>query len=167
MAMVMMASGAFHAGHPEVAEIENAYHTLTPLLGGLAASAFLVSLLASGVASSVVGTMAGQVVMQGFIGFRIPIWLRRLVTMAPAFVVVAYGVDPTRALVLSQVALSLALPIPMTALLVFTRRAKVMGAFANSCLVQIAAILGAAVVLGLNLVLIASTLGFPLPGLPG
>src|SRR5271166_1841547 len=80
MAMVMMASSAFHAGHSDVAEIEAAYHTLTPLLGIAAAGVFLVSLLASGVSSSTVGTMAGQMIMQGFVGFRIPIWVRRLVT---------------------------------------------------------------------------------------
>ena len=88
MAMVMMASSAFHAGHSDVAEIETAYYTLTPLLGVGAAGVFLVSLIASGVSSSAVGTMAGQMIMQGFVGFRIPIWVRRLVTMLPAFVVV-------------------------------------------------------------------------------
>jgi manganese transport protein len=83
MAMVIMAAGAFHAGHPDVAEIATAYYALTPLLGAAAAGAFLVSLLASGVSSSVVGTLAGQMIMQGFVGFVIPIWLRRLVTMLP------------------------------------------------------------------------------------
>ena len=87
MAMVMMASSAFHAGHPDVAEIETAYHTLTPLFGVGAAAVFLISLIASGISASTVGTMAGQMIMQGFVGFRIPIWLRRLVTMLPAFVV--------------------------------------------------------------------------------
>ena len=105
MAMVMMASSAFHAGHPDVAEIETAYHTLAPLLGIGAAGIFLLSLIASGVSSSVVGTMAGQMIMQGFVGFRIPIWLRRVITMVPAFVVVAYGVNATNALVVSQVVL--------------------------------------------------------------
>ena len=122
MAMVMMASSAFHAGHPEVAEIETAYHTLTPLLGIGAAGVFLVSLIASGVSSSVVGTMAGQMIMQGFVGFRIPIWVRRLVTMVPAFIVVGLGTDATMALVISQVVLSLVLPVPMIALVMFTRR---------------------------------------------
>ncbi len=97
MAMVMTASGAFHAGHSDVAQIETAYHTLTPLLGAGAAGVFLLSLLASGISSSAVGTMAGQVIMQGFVGFRIPVWVRRLVTMAPAFVVVALGVNATEA----------------------------------------------------------------------
>src|SRR6202021_523576 len=77
MAMLAMAAAAFHAGHPEVAQIETAYHTLTPLLGAGAAAVFLVSLLASGLSSSVVGTMAGQMIMQGFVGFRVPVWLRR------------------------------------------------------------------------------------------
>jgi manganese transport protein len=150
MAMVMMASSAFHAGHSDVAEIETAYHTLTPLLGGAAAAVFLISLLASGVSSSTVGTMAGQMIMQGFVGFRIPIWVRRLVTMIPAFVVVGIGVNPTRALVLSQVMLSIALPLPMIALLMFTKRKDVMGEFANRRLTNVAAVVGATVVLALN-----------------
>lgn len=122
MAMIIMASGAFHAWHPEVAEIETAYHTLMPLLGAGAAGLFLISLLASGVSSSVVGSMAGQVVMQGFVDFRIPIWLRRVVTMLPAFIVVARGVSATKALIYSQVVLSFALPVPMIALVIFTCR---------------------------------------------
>jgi manganese transport protein len=166
MAMVMMAASAFHAGHPEVAQIETAYHTLTPLLGGAAAGVFLVSLIASGVSSSTVGTMAGQMIMQGFVGFRIPIWLRRLVTMVPAFVVVALGVNATNALVISQVVLSIALPLPMISLLIFTRRTDIMGQFANSRLTQAAALIGTAAVLLLNLFLIAQIYGVPIPGLP-
>jgi manganese transport protein len=165
MAMVMMASSAFHAGHSDVAEIETAYYTLTPLLGSAAAGLFLVSLIASGISSSAVGTMAGQMIMQGFVRFRIPIWLRRLVTMVPAFVVVGLGADSTRALVISQVVLSIALPLPMIALLMFTARADIMGRFVNSALTNVAAIAGAAVVLALNLFLIAQTLGVPVPGL--
>jgi manganese transport protein len=165
MAMVIMAAAAFHLGHSEVAEIGEAYRTLTPLLGPAAGAAFLVSLLASGISSSVVGTLAGQLVMQGFTGWRIPLLVRRLVTMLPAFVVVAIGVDPTRALVLSQVVLSLALPVPMVALVVFTRRRSVMGPFANGPLTQAAAVAGAAVVLGLNAVLLAAAFGVPVPGL--
>jgi manganese transport protein len=166
MAMVMMASSAFHAGHADVAQIETAYHTLTPLLGGAAAAVFLLSLIASGVSSSTVGTMAGQMIMQGFVGFRIPIWVRRLVTMVPAFVVVALGVNATSALVISQVILSIALPLPMIALLLFTRRADIMGSFANSRLTQAAAVVGTVVVLLLNVFLIVQTCGIPLPGLP-
>jgi manganese transport protein len=166
MAMVVLASAAFHVGHPDIAEIETAYHTLTPLLGAGAAAVFLVSLLASGVSSSVVGTMAGQMIMQGFVGFRIPVWLRRIVTMVPAFVVVAFGVNTTNALVYSQVVLSFALPVPMIALVIFTRRRDIMGAFATSRLVGAAAILGTAVILVLNIILILQTFGVNVPGLP-
>src|SRR5258708_12566025 len=127
--MVMMASGAFHAGHHEVAEIETAYHTLTPLLGAGAAGVFLLSLIASGVSSSTVGTMAGQMIMQGFIRFRIPILVRRLVTMLPAFIVVALGANATSALVISQVVLSIALPLPIISLLTFTTRPHIIAQF--------------------------------------
>src|ERR1700726_1345371 len=167
MAMVMMASSAFHAGHSDVAEIETAYHTLAPLLGIGAAGVFLVSLIASGISSSAVGTMAGQMIVQGFIRFRIPILIRRLVTMIPAFIVVALGVNATRALVVSQVVLSIALPLPMIALLIFTRRADIMGAFANGRLVNLAALFGTIVVLGLNAFLIVQTFGVSIPGLSG
>src|SRR5271170_2560336 len=158
IAMVMMASGAFHAGHPEVAEIETAYHTLTPLLGAAASAVFLVSLIASGISASTVGTMAGQMIMQGFIGFRIPIWIRRLVTMLPAFVVVALGANATNALVISQVVLSIALPLPMIALIIFTSRRDIMGVFVNGALTRAVALIGTAVVLVLNIVLIVQTL---------
>src|SRR5262249_35293868 len=123
-------------------------------------------LLASGVASSAIGTMAGQMIMQGFVGFAIPMWARRLVTMLPAFVVVALGVDATRALVVSQVVLSLALPLPMISLILFTSRSDVMGAIANSRVSNIAAILGTAAVLFLNVILVLETIGVFLPGLP-
>jgi manganese transport protein len=165
MAMVMMASSAFHAGHPDVAEIETAYHTLTPLLGVGAAGVFLLSLIASGISASTVGTMAGQMIMQGFVGFGIPILVRRLVTMLPAFVVVALGVNATNALVVSQVVLSIALPLPMIALLIFTGRRDIMGDFTNGRITRMAALIGTAVVLVLNFFLIAQTLGLEIPGL--
>ncbi len=165
MAMVAMSAAAFHAGHRDVAEIETAYHTLTPLLGAGAAGLFLASLLASGLSSSVVGTLAGQVIMQGFLRFSIPIWLRRLVTMIPAFVVVALGVDATRALVLSQVVLSFALPVPMIAVVMFTRRRDLMGAFANGAALNAAAIAATVVILALNVLLLLQTFGAPIPGL--
>jgi manganese transport protein len=165
MAMVMMASSAFHAGHSDVAEIETAYHTLTPLLGSAAAGVFLLSLIASGISSSTVGTMAGQMIMQGFVGFRIPIWVRRLVTMLPAFVVVALGANATNSLVISQVVLSIALPLPMISLLIFTSRRDIMGRFVNSRLTVVVAVIGTIVVLALNTFLILETLGVPIPGL--
>ena len=99
MAMIAMAAVAFHDGtHDRIAEIETAYRTLTPLLGAGAALLFMLALLASGFSSSVVGVMAGQMIMQGFVSFRIPLWLRRLVVMAPSLAVVAAGMDITRAL---------------------------------------------------------------------
>ena len=164
MAMVIMAAAAFHLGHSEVAEIETAYHTLTPLLGAASAGVFLVSLIASGVSSSVVGTMAGQMIMQGFVNFRIPIWLRRAVTMVPAFIVVALNANPTETLVMSQVVLSIALPVPMIALLHFTSSRKVMGDFANRRRVLVIATAATAVVLSLNFVLLAGVFGVPIPG---
>ncbi|WP_036144706.1 Nramp family divalent metal transporter [Luteibacter sp. 9135] len=159
LAMVVMAAGAFHGSHPDVAKIETAYQTLIPLLGGAAATIFLVSLIASGFSSSVVGTMAGQMIMQGFVDFRIPIWLRRAITMLPSFAVVLAGVDATRALVLSQVALSIALPFPMIALVWFTSRGDVMGAFRNGRLVVVLSALAALVVLGLNVLLLLDAFG--------
>ncbi|WP_322013138.1 Nramp family divalent metal transporter [Paraburkholderia sp. J12] len=165
IAMVIMASGAFHAGHPDVAEIETAYHSLTPLLGAAAAGIFLVSLLASGISSSVVGTMAGQMIMQGFTGYRIPVWMRRLVTMVPSFIVVALGLNATNALVYSQVVLSFALPVPMIALILLTSRRDVMGRFANRRGVVWAAWIGTVVILALNAVLLLQTFGVTIPGM--
>lgn len=159
MAMVVMAANAFHEGHSDVAEIETAYHTLVPLLGGAAASIFLASLISSGISSATVGTLAGQLIMQGFVGFRIPIWLRRAVTMIPAFVVVGLGVNATSALVISQVLLSLTLPIPMVALLLFTARRDVMGDLVNGRTTTIVASIAAVIVLTLNLVLLLQNMG--------
>jgi manganese transport protein len=166
MAMVMMASAAFHAGHSDVGEIETAYHSLAPLLGGGAAAVFLISLMASGISSSAVGTMAGQTIMQGFVNFRIPVWVRRLVTMVPALIVVGLGANATQALVISQVVLSFALPIPMIALILFTRRRDIMGEFTNNRLTGFAAVVGTVIVLGLNAVLLLQIFGVSIPGLP-
>ena len=109
--------------------------------------------------------MAGQMIMQGFVNFRIPILVRRLVTMIPAFIVVGLGVNATQALVVSQVILSIALPVPMIALVLFTARSDIMGEFRNGRLTTIAAIAGAVIVLSLNAVLILLTFGVPIPGL--
>jgi len=153
-AMIMMAAAAFHAGHSEVAEIGQAYATLVPIFGAAAAGIFLVSLMASGISSSVVGTMAGQVIMQGFVGWRIPVWVRRLVTMLPAFAVVAAGADATKSLIISQVVLSLVLPVPMIALVVLSRRRDVMGAMASSAPVHVLALLAAFATLAMNVSLL-------------
>jgi manganese transport protein len=154
IAMVMMAAAAFNSGHSDVAEIETAFHTLTPLLGAGAATAFLISLLASGISSSVVGTMAGQIILQGFVRRKIPIWVRRLVTMVPAFGVVAMGIGATKALVVSQVILSLALPVPMIALIILSSDRLIMGRFANGRLTRVFATVSASLVLLLNAVLL-------------
>ena len=127
---------------------------------------FLLSLIVSGISASTVGTMAGQLIMQGFVGFRIPVWVRRLVTMLPTFVVVAMGVNSTNALVISQVVLSIALPLPMIALVMFTRRRDIMGGFANGRVTNVVAISGTIVVLSLNVLLILQIFGITIPGLP-
>ena len=163
MAMMTMAAVMFHEGHTDVASIETAYQTLIPLMGMGAAALFMLSLLASGFSSSVVGTMAGQTIMQDFVHFRIPLWLRRLVTMIPALVVVAIGVGTTEALVISQVVLSLVLPVPMIALLKLTGNPEVMGRFATRRLTRVAAIAAATLVLALNLVLLLQVSGVTVP----
>jgi manganese transport protein len=159
VAMIVMAAGAFHPQHAGIAEIETAYHALMPLFGAAAAKLFLVALIASGISSSVVGTMAGQMITQGFTRRQIPLWLRRAVVMVPAFVVVAIGINATQALVASQVVLSLALPFPMIALVWFTSRHELMGAYRNRPVILALSILAVAVVLALNAALVMQALG--------
>jgi len=169
MAMLYMAAATFHAhGQSNIADISTAYKTLTPFLGAAASFIFAVSLLASGLSSSTVGTMAGQVIMQGFVGFTIPIWIRRLVTMIPAIVVAAIGLNPTTTLVVSQVVLSFALPLPVIVLIIFTRRRDIMGTLVNKRITTWAAIACSTLILGLNVWLLYSTFA-PLlhRGLPG
>jgi manganese transport protein len=164
LAMIAMAAGAFHDGaHDHVAEIETACRTLAPHLGLGAAGLFMLALLASGFSSSIVGVMAGQVIMQGFVSFRIPLWLRRLVVMAPSVIVVAVGMDITHALVLSQVVLSLVLPIPMVALVRFTARRDVMGEFANTRLTNALAVAATGFVCLLNGILLFAIAGLGIP----
>ncbi len=166
MAMLYMAAATFHGhGLTQIADIPSAYRTLTPLLGGAASFVFAISLLASGLSSSSVGTMAGQVIMQGFVGFSIPVWVRRLVTMLPAVVIVMLGTNPTETLVVSQVILSLILPMPMLALVYFTQRHDVMGSLVNGRLTSLLAAACAAVILILNILLLFKTFGLNLPGL--
>ncbi|MGG5253551.1 Nramp family divalent metal transporter [Neobacillus sp. SM06] len=158
LSMMYMAASVFNAtGNENIADLKTAYHTLTPLLGSAAASVFLISLLASGISSSVVGTMAGQVIMQGFVGFTIPIWVRRLVTMLPTVVIVAMGTDPTLTLVISQVVLSIVLPFPIIALIYFTQKKDLMGVLTNKRHVTILSSVFAAVILSLNVWLIIQT----------
>jgi manganese transport protein len=166
MAMMFMAARVFYdTGHQDVATINSAYETLMPLFGSAAALVFGISLVASGIASSHVGTMAGQVVMQGFVNFRIGIWPRRLLTMLPALAAIWLGLDPTRTLVISQVVLSFTLPFPVITLIMFTRNRELMGTLVNRQSTTVLAILCAGVILVLNVALIYQTLGGSLPGL--
>jgi manganese transport protein len=152
LAMMYMAASVFNTtGQSHIADLTTAYHTLTPLLGAAAASVFLISLLASGLSSSVVGTMAGQVIMQGFVGFSIPLWIRRLVTMLPTVIIVALGVDPTQTLIISQVILSIVLPFPIIALIYFTQKKELMGVLTNKKMTTVVSSLFAIIILGLNI----------------
>jgi len=157
-AMLIMAASTFHAqGLTSVGTIEEAHKTLEPLLGRAASWVFAISLLASGLSSASVGTMAGQVIMQGFLRRGIPSWIRRLVTMVPSLVVIALGLDPTRTLVVSQVVLSFGLPFAIIPLVLFTRRKDLMGVLVNRRLTTAAAGLTAVLVVALNLYLIYQT----------
>ena len=153
--LVMAASTFFRTGHHHVQSLEGAHRTLQPLLGSAASAIFAIALLASGLSSSAVGTLAGQVVMQGFIRRQIPIVVRRLVTMAPAFVVIGLGADPSHTLVLSQVVLSFGIPFALVPLVAFTSRRDVMGALVNNRVTTGAAWLVAGLIVALNVFLIA------------
>ena len=159
MAMLIMAASTFyHQGVTTVASLEEAYRTLDPLLGRAASWFFGLALLASGLSSATVGTSAGQIIMQGFIHRRIPIWLRRVITMAPSLVVIMIGLDPTRTMVISQVVLSLGLPFAIIPLILFTRRSDIMGMLVNRRLTTITLTVVAALIIALNVFLLYSTL---------
>ncbi len=159
MAMLMMAASTFHfTNHQGVSSISNAYMTLIPLLGAGAGLIFALSLLASGLSSSAVGTMSGQVLMQSFVKFKIPVWVRRLVTMIPSFVVIFLGMNPTDVLVFSQVVLSFGIIFALFPLIQFTRNKKVMGNLVNSKLTNIMSWLIASSIVFLNFFLIYQTI---------
>jgi manganese transport protein len=155
--LVMAAATFFRTGLTDVGTLEEAHRTLTPLLGPAASWFFAISLLASGLSSASVGTMSGQVIMQGFLKRRIPIWIRRAVTMAPSLVVIAMGLDPTRTLVISQVILSFGLPFAVIPLVRFTSRAEVMGPLVNRRSTTAIATVVTAMIVGLNLFLLYDT----------
>ncbi len=160
LAMLIMAAATFHRdGFVDVVGLAQAFRTLVPLLGVGAALLYALALLASGVASSTVGTVAGQIIMQGFLGRRVPLWLRRGLTMIPAFLVIASGVSPTAALVFTQVIISFGLPLALLPLARFTSDRSLMGPLRNRR-VTIAAAYGLAwAIAGLNAVLILQTVG--------
>jgi manganese transport protein len=159
MSMLVIAASLFHSnGLSDLDSIEDAHTQFANLAGNGAALAFALALLASGLASSSVGTYAGQVVMQGFIARTIPLALRRLVTMAPALLVLAIGVNPSRALVISQVVLSFGIPFALVPLVLLTRRKDVMGALVNRRLTTVVASVVAALIIALNAFLLYDTL---------
>jgi len=158
MAMLAVVAAAFFRGSPsKVDSIEAAHAGFQSVVSPQAALAFALALLASGLAASSVGTYAGQVVMQGFIARNIPLFLRRLVTMTPALIVLAIGLDPTRALVLSQVVLSFGIPLALVPLILLTRRRDVMGPFVNRGLTTVVSAAVAALIICLNAFLIYQT----------
>jgi manganese transport protein len=161
MSMLAIAATVFHTrGLESVGEdLAEVHDALGTYLGEHADVLFGVALLASGLSSSSVGTMAGQVVMQGFVGRRIPLFVRRAVTMLPALVVVAVGVDPSRALVLSQVVLSFGIPFALVPLVLFCRDRRLMGSLVNRRSTTVAAVVVASLVIALNAFLLASTFG--------
>jgi manganese transport protein len=152
--LVMAASTFFRTGHHGVGSLEGAHATLQPLLGSAASALFAIALLFSGLSSSAVGTLAGQVVMQGFIRRRIPIFLRRTVTMAPAFLVIGLGADPSRTLILSQVILSFGIPFALVPLVWFTSKRSLMGVLVNHRITTVVAVVVAAIIVGLNVFLL-------------
>jgi len=155
MAMLIMAAATFHKhGFTNIATIEEAHLTLQPLLGKAASWIFAISLLASGLSSSTVGTSAGQVMMQGFLHKHVPVWLRRLITIIPSIVVIAIGLNPTRTLVISQVVLSFGLPFAVIPLILFTRKKEIMGILVNRKITNFIVYIIAALILLLNIYLI-------------
>jgi manganese transport protein len=156
-AMLITAAAAFFKSGTHVGSIEEAYLTLQPLLGPAAGIIFGIALLASGLSSSSVGTMAGQVIMQGFLHYHIPPWVRRIVTVVPPLIIIMLGLDPTRTLVISQVVLSFGLPFAIIPLVMFTANRKIMGTLVNQRLTTLLACLAAALIIALNFFLLYQT----------
>lgn len=155
--MMATAAAAFHfSGHTGVADLDQAYLTLDPLLGRAAAVVFGLSLLAAGLSSTVVGTMAGQVVMQGFIHVHIPLLVRRVITMLPSFIVIMAGWEPTRILVMSEVLLSFGIALALVPLLIFTGNRELMGDLVNSRKMQWVGKVIVVIVVALNLYLLVA-----------
>jgi manganese transport protein len=155
--MLIMAAALFHAHGLHVGDIDVAFEQLKVLEGNIPAILFGVALLASGLSSSSVGTMAGQVVMQGFINRRIPLFLRRLITMAPALVILAVGLNPSRSLVISQVVLSFGIPFALIPLLIHCRNRNLMGVLANHRATTAIATVVVTLIVSLNVFLLYQT----------
>jgi manganese transport protein len=159
-AIMIMAAAAFHSDNPNVASISEAYKTLVPLFGATAGVVFLVTLLSSGIASSVVGTLAGQAIMEGLLGKKVNLWLRRFVTrfinVIPTTIAILLGLDPLNILVYSQVILSLMIPLPMIPLVILTRNKALMGEFVNRNVTSFLAIVFVVIILMFNSYLIVN-----------
>jgi len=154
-AMLMMAAATFYStGLTTVGTIQDAHQTLQPLLGKASSVICALALLASGLSSSSVGTMAGQVIMQGFLHWHVPVWIRRIATMLPALIVILIGLDPTRTLVISQVVLSFGLPFAVIPLIIFTSRRKIMKILVNLKVTTLVTSLVAALIVVLNIYLL-------------
>lgn len=153
-AIMIMAAAAFHSNNPNVASISEAYKTLVPLFGATAGVIFLITLLSSGIASSVVGTLAGQAIMEGLLGKKVNVWLRRFITrfinVIPTTIAILLGLDPLNILVYSQVILSLMIPLPMIPLVILTRNKGLMGEFVNRNITTLLAIVFVGVILVFN-----------------
>ena len=157
-AMVIVAAAAFAASGRSDMSIEDAHRTLGPLLGPASATIFAVALLCSGLSSSTVGTLAGQMILEGFLKVRFSIFLRRLLTLLPAMIVIGIGLDPLKILVLSQVVLSFTLPFALIPLLILCGRRKLMGAFTNGLVTNSLGWLTVGLILALNVVLLVQML---------
>ncbi len=151
--LIMSAAAFFHLGQP-VATLDQAYRTLIPLFGTFAGMVFAVALLSAGISSSVTGTLSGQSIMDGLTDFRIPVWVRRLITrvinVIPVTIAIILGIEPLKILVMSQVVLSLLIPLPLIPLLLFTADKKIMGTLVNKKITTMFAILFGAVILAFN-----------------
>jgi manganese transport protein len=162
-AIMIMAATAFHSYNPGVASISEAYKTLVPLFGATAGIIFLLTLLSSGIASSVVGTLAGQAIMEGLIGKKVNLWLRRFITrfinVIPTTIAILLGLDPLNILVYSQVILSIMIPIPMIPLVLVTMDSKLMGEFVNKKTTTIIAVIFVGIILVFNSYLLFSIIG--------
>ena len=155
--MVVVSASVFFSRGMVVDSIELVHRSLEPLLGALSSGAFGIALLASGFSSSAVGAMDGETVMDGFVDFKMPINLRRIITMLPGILVIAAGVNPMKALVLSQVSLSFALPVAIIPMLIITSKKKLMGEFTNKTWVKVVGWLITSVIIALNAVLLYLT----------
>jgi manganese transport protein len=158
-AMIIMSAAVFFHNGIQVGSIQEAHRTLEPLLGSLSSYAFAIALLAAGLSSSTTGTMAGQIVLEGFLDIKISLWLRRLITMVPALIVIYLGLNEIEVLVLSQVILSMQLPFSIIPLIWFTNRADIMGELKNGRITNFLALSAAVVIIGLNILLIYMFLG--------